>query len=147
MKMPLKAAAVLFVSLCAISAQARDTAHFLPIKDAIEMGKAQGLTDDIKLYFGNQKHPAIKTTMTKGISTNKKTNAANKTDEAACNWAMQSALIQLQQAARNMGANAVVNIESYYKKNVFRSDDQFECHAGAIMAGVALRGDIVKLKR
>jgi len=150
MKMPLKAtglaALLVSLSLCAITAQARDTTHFLPIKDAVEIGKTQGLADDIRLYFGNQKHPAVAATLTKGISTNKKTNAANKSDEVACNWAMQSALIQLQQAARNMGGNAVVNIESYYKKKVFRSDDQFECHAGAIMAGVALRGDIVKLK-
>ena len=151
MKTPVKAAGVaaLFVSLslCAASVQARDTTHYLSIKEAIEVAKSQGLGDDIKLYFGDQQYPPVEATLTKGISTNKKTNAANKTDQVACNWAMHSALLQLQLAARNMGGNAVVNIESYYKKNVFRSKDQFECHAGGIMAGVALRGDVVRLKQ
>jgi uncharacterized protein YbjQ (UPF0145 family) len=60
---------------------------------------------------------------------------------------MATALLQMQQAARDMGGNAVVNIESFYKRKVFRSNDQFECHAGNIVAGVALRGDVVKLRR
>ncbi|MCL2298115.1 MAG: excinuclease ATPase subunit [Proteobacteria bacterium] len=151
MKAPMKAAgfAALLVSLsfCAVSAQARDTTHFLSIKEAVEIGKAQGLADDIKLYFGSQKHPAIETTLTKGISTNKKTNAANKSDKEACLTAMLSGLIQLQERARNDGGNAVINIESYYKKKSYKSKDKFECHAGNIMSGVALKGDVVKLKK
>ncbi|MDR2207513.1 MAG: excinuclease ATPase subunit [Azoarcus sp.] len=135
------------LSLCAVSVQARDTTHYFPIKEAFESDTDKGLEGDIKFYFGGQKHPSVAATLNRGIVTNKKTNAANKSDHAACNRAMLSALVQLQKAARNAGGNAVVNIESYYKKNVFRSNDQFECHAGNIMAGVALRGDIVRLKR
>jgi uncharacterized protein YbjQ (UPF0145 family) len=59
---------------------------------------------------------------------------------------MLSALIQLQERARREGGNAVINIKSYYKKQTFSSESQFECHAGNIMAGVALKGDIVKLR-
>jgi uncharacterized protein YbjQ (UPF0145 family) len=152
MKVPMKAAgfAALSVSLSlsAFAVQARDSVHYFPIKDAIEMGRAKGdLGDDVKFFFADQKHPSIDVTITKGIVTNKKTNNVNKKDVAACNVAMLSALIQLQHAARNVGANAVVNIESFYKKESFRSDDNFECHAGSIMAGVALRGDVVRLKR
>ncbi|HAW24027.1 MAG TPA: excinuclease, partial [Pseudomonas sp.] len=44
--------------------------------------------------------------------TSKKTNAFNKTDEGACSWALQSALISMQQAAKAAGANAVVDIAS-----------------------------------
>jgi uncharacterized protein YbjQ (UPF0145 family) len=142
--------AALFVSLLLSTSvvQARNTQHFLPIQNVIEMGKAKGdLGGDISFYFAGQPHSPIDVTLTKGIITNKKTNSANKTDEEACNWAMLSALIQLQQAARNMGANAVVNIESFYKKNAYRSKDQFECRAGNIMSSVALRGDVVRLKR
>jgi len=155
MKVPLKAAgfaALLFVSLslCAVSAQARDDKHLLPIKDAIELGKKQEgkwhLDDSVAFYFGDQSHPAVAEALTKGVITNKKTNAANKSDEEACNYAMVSALLQLQERARSEGGNAVINIESYFKKISFKSNDQFECHAGSIMAGVALRGDVVKLK-
>jgi hypothetical protein len=152
MKIPMKAVgfAALFVSLSlSVSvAQARETKLHFPIKDVIEMGKAKGdLGGDVAFYFAGQSHPKIDATLNKGIVTNKKTNNANKTDEAACNHVMLSALIQLQQAARNSGANAVVNIESYFKKNIFRSKDQFECYAGNIMNSVALRGDVVKLKK
>jgi uncharacterized protein YbjQ (UPF0145 family) len=150
MKMSVKTAGftALFVSLslCAISVHARDTAHRFPIKDAIAMAKANGLDDDIKFYFGNQKHPAVNATLVKGVVSNKKTNASNKTDEEACQWVMLSALLQLQKRARDEGGNAVINIESYYKKNAFKSNDQFECHTGTFLAGVALRGDVVKLK-
>lgn len=151
MKTPVKTAAIatLFVSLSfgATGIQARDTAHFLPIKDAIEMGKAKSeLGDDVKLYFGSQLHPAVEKTLSKGVVTNKKTNGVGKSDEEACNWVMLSALIQLQERARNEGGNAVINIESYYKKKSFKSQDQFECHSGAVMSGVALKGDVVKLK-
>jgi uncharacterized protein YbjQ (UPF0145 family) len=149
MNTSLKAAALalpIALALCAGNAAARDTTHYLSIKDAIQQGKAEGkLSDDIQLYFGDQPHASVKTMLTKGISTNKKTNAANKTDEHACQIAMLSALIQMQQTARNQGGNAVVNIESFYKKKAYRNNDLYECHAGAILAGVVLRGDIVQL--
>ena len=151
MKMSMKAAVssalLVSLSLCAAGIQARDTTHYLPIRDAINLGKAKGeLGNDIRFYFGNQPHPPVVATFSKGITTNKKTNSANKSDEAACSWAMLSALIQMQHAARKQGGNAVVNIESYYNKNAFRNNDKYECHAGNIMAGVVLKGDIVKLR-
>ena len=150
MKTSVKAAgfAALFVSLslCATSVQARDTTHYFPIHEALEEARAQGLDTDIRLYFGNQKHPPVRSTIYTGITSNKKTSSANKTDQAACNRAMQSALIALQQAARNRGGNAVINIASYYNRRVYRSNSQFECHSGNIMSGVVLRGDIVRLR-
>ena len=68
-----------------------------------------------------------------------------KSDEKACNWAFLSAMVALQKRAQQLGANAVVNIVSYYKKEVMSSASQFECHAGALIAGVALKGDFVKI--
>jgi uncharacterized protein YbjQ (UPF0145 family) len=52
---------------------------------------------------------------------------------------------QLEKRARELGANAVVNIASNYKNVEFSSDSEFECHAGAIMAGVALKGEFVRV--
>lgn len=142
------AAILVTLSLCAPAAQARDTTHHLSVKDALEMAKGKDAVDgDIAFYFGDQSHPAVEATLTKGVVTNKKTNAANKSDEEACNWAMLSALKQLQERARRDGGNAVINIESYYKRQSFKSKDQFECHAGNVMSGVALKGDVVKLKK
>jgi uncharacterized protein YbjQ (UPF0145 family) len=49
-----------------------------------------------------------------------------------------------EQRAKKAGANAVVNIVSYYKNVEMASATEFECHAGAA-AHAILRGDLVKL--
>ena len=82
--------------------------------------------------------------MKAGVVSNKKTNAANKTDEKSCQWAFLSTVKQFQDRAKSQGASKVGNIVSYYKKNTFQSTTQYECHAGNLMSGVALKGDIVK---
>ena len=76
---------------------------------------------------------------------NRKTNAANKTDVEACRWAALSALKAFQESAKERGANAVVDIVSFYKKNEFRHDTNFECFAGNVVAGVALKGTYAKV--
>jgi hypothetical protein len=47
---------------------------------------------------------------------------------------------------KNAGANAVTNIVSFYKSNERKDAQTYECHAGAIMAGVALKGDLAKVQ-
>ena len=135
------AAALLAVGV----AQARDTALKLPVKDAMETPDAKAqLGTDIKFFFGSQAHPAAKTTL--GTYTaNKKTNFANKSDKEGCEWAFLSAMVSLKQRAIAEGGNAVINIQSYYKKKEFSSATEYECHAGAFVGGVALRGTVVKL--
>ena len=77
---------------------------------------------------------------------NRKTNAANKSDEEACRWVALSTLRALQDGAKRRGANAVVDITSYYKKNEFRSASNYECYAGTFVAGVALKGTYAKVR-
>ena len=58
---------------------------------------------------------------------------------------MQSVLIVLQNAAKSAGANAVVDIVSNYK-NVPHNDPQnYECHVGFLMSGVALKAKLAKV--
>jgi uncharacterized protein YbjQ (UPF0145 family) len=128
-----------------LPAHARDTRHMLPIEDALNASDAQGkLSGDIKFYYGNQSHPKILTKLGSDVS-NRKTNAFNKTAEHACNWAFLSALLALEKKAQQLGANAVVNIVSYYKKDEVSSPNEFECHDGAFVTGVALKGEFVKI--
>ena len=96
----------------------------------------------VSFYFGEQEHPPIATNHGE-FRTNKKTNAFNKTDLVACQWVMMSALLQLHQSAKSLGADAVVNIKSNYKNKVVSSETQYTCGAGALIAGVALIGTIV----
>jgi len=126
-------------------AHARDTKYLLPIAAALEVKDAKDKLDgSIKFFFGNQETPKVLTKLGTDV-TNQKTNAVGKSDERACNWVFLSAMIQLEKRAKQLGANAVVNIVSFYKKDVMSSPTEFECHAGAIIAGVALRGDFVKI--
>jgi uncharacterized protein YbjQ (UPF0145 family) len=126
-------------------AHARDTKYLLPLAAALEVKDAQEKLDGtIKFYFGNQETPKILTKLGTDVS-NRKTNAVGKSDEKACNWAFLSAMVSLEKRAKQLGANAVVNIVSYYQKNVMSSPTEFECHAGAVIAGVALKGDFVKI--
>lgn len=125
--------------------QARDTKLMLPIKDALNyVGKKHSAKDvldpDIKLVFGKGGGTIIR----KELVSNKKTNGFNKSDEEACHWAFLSAVKQFQEAARDAGATKVVNLVSYYKKREFKSTTEYECHAGAFVVGVALKGDLAR---
>jgi uncharacterized protein YbjQ (UPF0145 family) len=117
-----------------------------PISDALSTAAAQNRLQGIDFYFGDQKHPQVLEDLGE-FSTNKKTNAFAKSDKKACEWVFLSALLQLQERARNLNANAVINIKSNYKYREFASETEFECGAGHIMAGVALKGRIVKLAK
>lgn len=135
-------ALALAVSLAGVSiADARNTKHLLPISVALETKDADDkLSGDVRFFFGDQKTPAVVKKHGSDTS-NRKTNAFNKTDEKACNWAFLSALVALEKKAKSLGANAVINITSYYDRIVMSSQTEFECHAGAIVAGVVLRGE------
>ena len=118
----------------------------MSIKSALEVKDAEEkLGDSVKFYFGNQETPKILSRLGTDVS-NRKTNSVGKSDEKACHWAFLSALVSLEKRAKQLGANAVVNIVSYYKKDVMSSPSEFECHAGAVIAGVALKGDFVKIE-
>ncbi len=133
--------------LIATQAHSRNTKHMFSIEQALQSADfKQRLDSNIRLYFGNQEHPE-KTDFFGQFSSNKKTNSFNKTDKQACQRVLLSALLSLQDRAKNEGGNAVINIASYYNKNTVRSDTDYECHAGAVIAGVALIGDVVTLVR
>jgi hypothetical protein len=135
----------LLLVMTSTAAFARDSKYTLAIADVLAMPEAQARLDaNIKMYFGTQKGPAGQALGE--VVVNPKTNAANKDDATACKWVMLSALVDLQAKARSMGATAIIGIESYYKKISFVSETQYECHAGTLMAGVALRGQMVKAK-
>ncbi len=136
----LGALAVIFT--CA-TAQARDDALMMPVADVLSEFKDR-LDPSVSFYFGGQSYPEPAKKMGEYV-TNKKTNAFNKSDEEACKWVMLSALLQMQERAIAEGGNAIVDIRSYYKKKEVSSETEYECHAGNIMAGVALIGRVVKI--
>jgi uncharacterized protein YbjQ (UPF0145 family) len=138
------AVVVILLSFAALG-QARNTIEHVSIESALAWGRGEGtINDSVGLYFGDQSHPAVAKSLGT-FTSNKKTNAFGKSDEKACQWAFLSAMVSLQERAISMGGNAVINIRSYYYQNDFSSATEFECGAGALMAGVTMVGDVVKL--
>lgn len=137
--------AAVLAAVAATPVLARDTEHQLPLSEVIEMGQSSGKLDgSVKFYLKGQKTPKVLDRKGEGVS-NRKTNAFNKSDVEACNWVALTALIALQDSAKSRGANAVIDLVSYYKKDTSASDTDYECHAGAMVAGVALKGTYAKV--
>ncbi len=128
------------------AAEARKDVGDYSIKDAMTQPEwSNKVRKDIPLYFGSQRHPKAARSFGE-YSTNKKTNAFNKSDKVACEWVFLSAIIQLQKKASGLGGNAVINIKSNYDRNETSSTKTFKCAAGNIIAGVALKGTIIKTR-
>src|SRR5476651_239800 len=114
----------------ASGAQARDTEYNLPVADALQDGELKrNLGNDVAFYFSGQANPPFAKSFGEYV-TNKKTNSVGKPDIVACRWAMLSALLQLRDRAKQLGADAVINIVSYYKKDSTASATDYVCHAG-----------------
>ena len=130
----------------AAPALARDTRLELSLQELLASPQARevGIDGSVRFYLAGQP-VSVQQRLGEDV-TNKKTNAANKSDAEACRWVALSALRALQDGAKSRGANAVVDIVSYYKKNEFKSSTNYECYAGAILAGVALKGTYAKVK-
>ncbi len=142
-----KLIAMLSLALVLVSPSAfsRDTKVMLPINELMaSQAYIDKLNKGVGFYFGEQSTPSVLKNLG-NFTTNKKTNAFNKSDEVACRHVLLSALMALQDRALREGGNAVINIVSYYKNSVHSSTTELECHAGGIMAGAALKGDAVKL--
>ncbi|MEL1264388.1 excinuclease ATPase subunit [Pseudoxanthomonas putridarboris] len=141
------AATLLSLAVAAPHAVAADTRLELPLQELIDspQAKAAGIDGSVRFYLAGQSHPAVASRMGEDVS-NKKTNGVGKSDVESCNWVALSVLKAFQEKAKSMGANAVIDITSYFKKNEFRSATNYECHAGNIMSGVALKGTYAKLK-
>jgi len=127
------------------TAEARDTEYKLKIAEVLQNPEFKSkLGNDVAFYFGAGQGPKHAESRGEFVA-NRKTNSVGRSDEEVCRWAMLSALLSLRDRALKQGGNAVINIVSYYKKTTFSSPTEYECHAGGIVAGVALKGTVVKL--
>jgi uncharacterized protein YbjQ (UPF0145 family) len=129
----------------ATHAFAADKEYHLSFADLMASAEAQQKLDgSVRLYLQGQKTPKVLEKKGEDVS-NKKTNAFGKEAVATCQWAALSALIALQDKAKRLGGNAVVNIVSFYKRDAFASATEYECHVGNLMSGVAFKGTIAKI--
>lgn len=126
-------------------AMARDTPYMIPLADVLAMPEANGKLDgSVRFFMKGQGTPNVVQRFSEDVS-NRKTNGVGKEDVAGCKWAALSALMAFQEKAKASGANAVVDIVSYYKKHEVVNNSSFECHAGAVVIGVTLKGTYAKI--
>jgi hypothetical protein len=134
------------LALSPAPAVARNTMHDYSIEFALESEAAKGKVLDVPIYFSGQSHSAVAADL--GVFTaNRRTNAFNKSDEAACEIAFLSAVISLQTRAQREGGDAVVDIKSITKHSELESATQFRCAAGNVVANVVLTGRVVRLSK
>lgn len=146
-KMFAAAAAAAALISTVVPAQARDNKLLFPIAGAMAENDAKSrLGEDVQFFFGDQK-PAGKMENLGSDKTSQKTNSVGKSPQTSCNWAFLSAMLQLKKRANALGADAIVNIQSNYNNQPLASATEYECHDGAIMTGVALKADFVRLKK
>ena len=132
--------------LSSVPAFARDTVLHIPLADVLDMPEAKDKLDPaFKFYLAGQATPKVIKRYSSDVS-NPKTNGFGKDDNFGCKWAALSALINLQDSAKRQGGNAVIDIVSYYKRVEYKSATDFECHAGAFVIGVALKGVAAKIE-
>jgi uncharacterized protein YbjQ (UPF0145 family) len=132
-------------TLFAETAYARNVTLMLPIAAALEATDIPDRpTGAVKFFFGNQASPQILTKLGSYVAT-PRTGAMGKSDERACNEALLWTLVALEKRAQQQGANAVVNIVSFYQKKEMSSATQFECHVGNVIVSVVLKGELVKI--
>lgn len=142
----MKKIALTLLSLTVVTlAQARDDVVMLPLSDVVQMGLDQGKLDgSVQFYLSGARTPKVAAKLGEDTS-NRKTNGVGKDDATACNWAALSALMAFEASAKEKGANAVVDLHSFYKKSATKDAVNYECHAGNIMAGVTFKGSYARV--
>lgn len=139
------AVALSCVVIIAGVAHGRNVKLIVPIADALAARDVKDRpTGAVKFFFATEKTPAIAKKFGTAIAS-PRTGAGGLNDQRACHEAFLWTLVDLEQRAQRAGADAVVNIVSYYQRTERASASEFECHVGNVIVTVWLKGDLVKL--
>ncbi|RZJ31404.1 MAG: excinuclease ATPase subunit [Brevundimonas sp.] len=102
--------------------------------------------EGVRFYFGDAPHPGVARRIEADATTSQRSRRLGRSSEESCQWVMLSALLRLKSQAEATGGNAVVNVRSNWDNVEWSSRTQYKCSAGFLMAGVALKGDVVRLR-
>jgi len=128
-------------------AYGRNIELMVPIADAVAATDVSDRPSGaVKFYFATQKSPEILKYLGSYLAV-PRTGSAGRSDQRACHEAFLWTLVHLEKRAQRAGANAVVNIVSYYRKRERASTSEFECHVGNVIVTVWLKGDLVRIPK
>lgn len=110
------------------------------IQEAMASENFQDRLGDFQFVWGD----TVNGQRVMSTSTRKATNGINKSDRAACEWALLSALIAFKEQAEGMGATSVQGIKSTATGTPYSSTTEFQCITGWTNSRVYLEAEIVK---
>lgn len=133
--------------LCALppAAHARDEQRLFEVAPALASPAGRDRFDDtVQFFWAGQEPPPAEQAFAIHTS-ERKTFLPTRTEQEACDQSFLLALSGLRDAAKKVGADAVVTIKSLHRNREFRSTTQYECRLGYFTATVTLEGRLVKL--
>jgi hypothetical protein len=133
-----------FLLMAPDHAQARATEHFFPAADARDSDLGMNKLLDVPFFLKGQKHPAVQKTL-RQVRSQRSTRGAFRSDEASCQVAFLSAMIVLQQRAKDTGGDAIIDVVSTTQGEETESSTNYRCIAGSMIVHVGLKGKIVQL--
>lgn len=133
------------VLLMATPAAAEDAVSTHAIENVLQRPDFGSQMEGVTFSFGAGS-PAVSRRIEEGVTTSVRTRKFGRSTEESCQWVMMSALIQLRQRAIDLGGNAVINIRSNWRNVEWSSESEYQCASGFLMAGVALKGDVVEIR-
>ena len=134
----------LMVLVCMVFARS----DFLPIDLSKVTSGEQGKQKlrGVHFFMKGATHPEVAVNMG-DVHSSKKTRSFGRGDEEACEVALLSTLIAIEKKAKSVGADAVIDIESYSRDKVSADSTKLECNVGSTVANMAVRGTMVRLKK
>ena len=124
---------------------ARNVQYTLPMDEVMRMPAAeQELDGQVRFYLSGQAHTAVVMRHHDEVVT-AKIRGAGEEEIETCKRAALKALVQYQAKARKMGANAIIDIVSYFDEQPYMSPSQYECHAGSRTVVVVFKGSYAKI--
>lgn len=136
---------LLGLPIAASPALARDDVVTRPIAAALAAPQAhRQLRFAVAFHFGVEPGLAIAKKF-ESVEAHRR-SILNAQDPASCDHVFVAALASLAADAKKAGADAVVNIVSVADdQQVMSSRTDYDCHRGAAVTVVMLRGDLVRL--
>ncbi len=130
------------LAMLAQAAHAGTEVKTYPIQPVLQ---SQQFAPGVALYFGDQPHPAVVTQLgevTKSSHPPRKT----ATEVEICNATLADALRQLTNAAHDRGANAVINIKTWFHSTVSKDANNYTCGVSGVSAALRVSGELVTIE-
>ncbi|WP_394789534.1 excinuclease ATPase subunit [Rhodoferax sp.] len=128
-------------------ASARNVAYQISLAELLKTPEAQAKLDSsVKFYLSGQTPPAVEQSFGEDHSHRSGIGSVKEEVElATCRAETLSVLAAFQAKAKKLGANAIVDIYSFYKNEVSKNPATIECHAGTFRIHVVLKATYAKV--